>query len=529
MGTNMRRAYRRQTSDGIADAFRRLREGNLHYDNSKHSGAKSLKAERRVLEFLWRLTSKEVISDTIGMEPDQNQMDSIKKKQWLTQNRRKDDVSTLERQMTSYTYEVDWDQISVIATSCGITVQDGDIIALPLLMFNRFVPADFRCHDGTEAFLTHRRANTDYAASMIKYGLFSVIPQCNVEFKQLEDLFLYGGNYSPQEKNNLMGEQLLKYKEIYNEINEEADNANPDWDKLNIITNLLTKYVSYYTVLIFIPAKKHGRMTYSFDVVTYPDKPSRKQQLCKLSTGIRPRDIFSRRFLKKIAFTLCGFRWFDFERTWLRGSSFQIIEFARDIRPSYVEDVGIPNGERSLLSENEILSSVHKSQPKDDGTERICGWFIPRFRTVSRTILFMVTQIAFLCSYYGVVIMDSAQGGMHTDVTLRTIAMVQLGVSFFIADRDESATVTRMLQIPRYISLIVAVVDALMLICSFTGPNWGTKIVPWYWESLFLVPFVLNIIFMSILAIWFVLYFIARFHPYLAGCGSNTAGDNVRR
>lgn len=121
----------------------------------------------------------------------------------------------------------------------------------------------------------------------------------------------------------------------------------------------------------------------------------------------------------------------------------------------------------------------------------------------------MVTQIAFLCSYYGVVIMNSTQEGMHTDVTLRTIAMVQLGVSFFIADRDESATVTRMLQVPRYISLIVAVVDASMFICSFTGPNWGAKIVPWYWKSLFLVPFVLNIIFMSMLTIWFVLYFIA--------------------
>lgn len=109
MGKNMRETYRRQTNDGIADVFRHLREGNLHYDNGKHNGAKSLKAERRVLEFLWRLTSKEVISDTTGMEPNQNQMNSIRKKQWLTQNRRKDDVSTLERQMTSYTYEVDWD------------------------------------------------------------------------------------------------------------------------------------------------------------------------------------------------------------------------------------------------------------------------------------------------------------------------------------------------------------------------------------------------------------------------------------
>lgn len=529
MGKNMRETYRRQTNDGIADVFRHLREGNLHYDNGKHNGAKSLKAERRVLEFLWRLTSKEVISDTTGMEPNQNQMNSIRKKQWLTQNRRKDDVSTLERQMTSYTYEVDWDQISVVATSCGIIVQDGDLIALPLLIFDRFVSADFRCHDGTEAFLTHRRANTDYAASMIKYGLLSVMPQCNVEYSQLEKLFLYGGNYSPQKKNNLMREQLLKYKEIDNEIKEEADNANPDWDKLNIITSLLTKYVSFYTVLIFVPAKKHGRMTYSFDVITYPDKQSRRQQLCKLGAGIRLRDIFSCQFLKKLAFTLCGFRWFDFERSWLRDSSFQIIEFAHDIRPSYVEDVGIPNGERSLLSENEILSSVHKSQPKDDGTEKICGWFIPRFRTVSRTILFMVTQIAFLCSYYGVVIMNSTQEGMHTDVTLRTIAMVQLGVSFFIADRDESATVTRMLQVPRYISLIVAVVDASMFICSFTGPNWGAKIVPWYWKSLFLVPFVLNIIFMSMLTIWFVLYFIARFHPYLEGRRSSIAGDNVRQ
>ena len=176
--------------------------------------------------------------------------------------------------------------------------------------------------------------------------------QCG-NIANLKNCFLYGGNYSPQKKNNLMREQLLKYKEIDNEIKRKKLTTQiPTGIKLNIITSLLTKYVSFYTVLIFVPAKKHGRMTYSFDVITYPDKQSR--ETTTLQTRSRNQDPrhFSCQFLKKLAFTLCGFRWFDFERSWLRDSSFQIIEFAHDIRPSYVEDVGIPNGERSLLSEN---------------------------------------------------------------------------------------------------------------------------------------------------------------------------------
>lgn len=47
----MRETYRRQTNDGIADVFRHLREGNLHYDNGKHNGAKSLKQNDVCLNF----------------------------------------------------------------------------------------------------------------------------------------------------------------------------------------------------------------------------------------------------------------------------------------------------------------------------------------------------------------------------------------------------------------------------------------------------------------------------------------------
>ena len=87
-----------------------------------------------------------------------------------------------------------------------------------------------------------------------------------------------------------------------------------------------------------------------------------------------------------------------------------------------------------------------------------------------------------------------------------------------------------MLQVPRYISLIVAVVDASMFICSFTGPQLGSKNSALVLEIF--IPSAICIehhIYVDVDYMVFVLYFIARFHPYLEGRRSSIAGDNVRQ
>ena len=115
-------------------------------------------------------------------------------------------VSDINIQKETWQFELDWDIIRELAKDYGIIIRDKMSIPMPLFMFRRFVPTEYRCVSDPDLPMTHRKANNYFAALMLTKALIKAYPHLNkktlvnlVKPQKLNEGSLkfldYGGSY----------------------------------------------------------------------------------------------------------------------------------------------------------------------------------------------------------------------------------------------------------------------------------------------------------------------------------------------
>ena len=262
-----------------------------------------------------------------------------------------------------------------------------------------------------------------------------------------------------------------------------------------LILDSISKYLMReYPVLAFIPVQRSGRKTYCFTVTRHGDENSNSKQ-----AWVNKHNELS--FHKHAEYGNAKKHWYD---KWeslipsfllfrevnrshelLRGSALTALTFAKDIKPCWVRDYLIEGGvieefsETSIESEDELYSSLHfeasgdteyddnhiKPIDRDVDQIRTRCWLIPKFRYIARMFFFLSIQFIILVLYFYVTSGLSAWPVANDDTVkgFLTLTWAQIGVYFFIANRDESSVLTQMLRIPRYAIALLAMIDALFV------------------------------------------------------------------
>lgn len=262
----------------------------------------------------------------------------------------------------------------------------------------------------------------------------------------------------------------------------------------------------YYPVLTFIPvpAERVERRSYAFGIRRYADLPRSVDDALRsvdatLEHGAGKRERFNRKLLVRLLF-----REINRPYQWLGTSTFMVHKLAKDVRPALMQDM-YDGAERSVITEDEIYTSLHRLDtaqpvgqpelcgrplPDDERNSKLHGFVIPRFRTVIPMLSFAGMQLLLMVLYVCITKVDATfspltGNSMADDWTnwatgmFRVVALAQLGATFFIAGRDESSTVTRMLRIPRYAALCM-VPAQLWMIYNITY-GWSAAWPPHEW------------------------------------------------
>lgn len=287
----------------------------------------------------------------------------------------------------------------------------------------------------------------------------------------------------------------------HNAAQQSAENLDDLKYRLSILfqyQNLLQQFKEHYPVLVFIPAQTSGRRTYQFTLSRYERLDGVRDEIHQINKAIdqetapKPRPgtqsenkagriaglksclASARAFVVKasrITLAMMLFREFNKPYIWLRSSTFLVHRFAKDVRPVFVRD-HYEGDEQSIISDTELFTSLHMREHDDeepeDAPERITyvsGLLIPRLRNIIPMVTFFAIQMVLLVLYASLTHLTTvtilspstttatALPNTPAGILFRTMILAQLGVTFFIAPRDEGSTATRMLRIPRYSAL----------------------------------------------------------------------------
>lgn len=190
-------------------------------------------------EFLFELQheqeglSRNMLGDGDYCLPDWVKLD---RRLWLKQQRRAIDLSSLQHQDETWTFEIDWRFVKAVADRCGIRLDRSNpstcrYVPFPVLGIRRFVATDYSCvdDDGKVIAMTHRRTNDAFAALMMTYQLYCKLPQevseqysdnrfYEIIFDLWKKVLDLGGNYPIDEQVRRQYAQELCRLELVNEL-----------------------------------------------------------------------------------------------------------------------------------------------------------------------------------------------------------------------------------------------------------------------------------------------------------------------
>lgn len=276
---------------------------------------------------------------------------------------------------------------------------------------------------------------------------------------------------------------------------------------------LVRKLIDQYPVLVFIPAQESGRRTYQFHLSRYEQRFTVRRALDEINASKDDAPTGAKKLnLMRQFRALLLFREFGQPFQWLRSSTFLVHRFAKDVRPTLVQDTYYGD-EQSIVSDTELYTSLHHIPLQSSGgqtsvpdgvtdSEYVSGLLIPRFRYVIPMLTFFAIQVTLLVVYgwltkFGLQPATSGATKLADDILFRTLVFAQLGVTFFIAPRDESSTATRMLRIPRYTALVLLPFQLWMLNvpygASLSQPIRSSGVVGWVFSHLFSHPWVFGV------------------------------------
>lgn len=474
---------------------------------------------------------------------------------WLTQVHRNIDVSDINIQKETWQFELDWDVICDLAKDHRMIIHDKMSLPMPLFMFRRFVPTEYRCVSDPNLPMTHRKANNYFAALMLTKALVEAYPDIDKntfigiakpqELDQGSLKFLnYGGSYDGVITAELIAAQKSCMndclKEIETKIGDSRGNVNRQ-----VFNSLCEQYISQYPVNVVLPAQEHGRKTYIFELRRYETGGGRLQDKAlafsewhkaieaniekyeeKGSDALdfgRCRKSLNHEFRRRKSRESRGFVLFEWTRDWLRNSTYLTVEIPPDCRAAYVADVGfekncsglvdIQHGQATLGSEGCLCSVLRKEEPTGD--ETLYGWIIPRFRMVVPMFgLFMTGLLSLLLFIeYGAMPWVTDINQANAIGVFRVVALSHIGLGAVAAGRDESRILTLILKIPRRLSIASMFPVAIMLLLS-TVMDKGSMIHQAYpiqaaiaWLTVVVLMFIL-----ARLCYWLVWYSYDRIH-----------------
>ena len=478
---------------------------------------------------------------------------------WVTQKHRFIDLSDVGRQSEQWLIEIDWDVLSEIALQYGISLRKDMLIPLPMFMFRRFVATEYDCISDNQIVMTHRKMNNEFAALMeiAALGLSENIPDSviNEIHEKLDEFQQFGGNHDRNTVKQLITQQYNIRTHNINYIVQLLSNQDITINAANQDTflRLCDYYTEQYPVCAVVPAKNKGRQTYRFAITRFGDlklktylniiEDQQKRQLNRIKqqkqlstkqlSGLQRKQSinkcsFARKQIKKVYknkkhLAKMGFVEFEFEQQWLRHSAFLSLTIAPECRTALVQDIGfesnaiglsnIQQNQHTLRSEDRLFSALRKDVPTY--TEMLQGWIIPRRRMVLPLIVyFFVELLVFIlfdaCMFFGNASFQDAES------VFDVLAIAQLGLSAFFANRDESRLITRIMQRPRRLVQFSAIPTALMLLVATLLPacEWGNSltlvgIVTWALTSLCIAGCLFSLFAMGR---WWIFYLIIRNH-----------------
>ena len=427
---------------------------------------------------------------------------------WLTQVHRNIDVSDINIQKETWQFELDWDVICDLAKAHRMIIRDKMSIPMPLVMFRRFVPTEYRCVSDSNLPMTHRKANNYFAALMLTKALVEAYPNIDKntfigiakpqELDQGSLRFLnYGGSYDGVSTAKLIAAQESCMNDCLKEIETRIGNYRGNVN-LQVFNNLCEQYISQYPVNVVLPAQEHGRKTYIFELRRYETGGGRLQDKA-FDSSERSKNIkatiekYEEKGRVALDFERCkkslkkeskhrksrerrGFVLFEWTRDWLRNSTYLTVEIPPDCRATYVADVGFEEncsglvdvqlGQATLGSEGCLCSVLRKEEPTHD--ETLYGWIIPRFRMVIPMFgLFMTGLLSLLLFIeYGAMPWVTENNQVNVIGVFRVVALSHIGLGAVTAGRDESRILTRIMKIPRRLSITSMFPVAIMLLLS---------------------------------------------------------------
>lgn len=428
---------------------------------------------------------------------------------WLTQVHRNIDVSDINIQKETWQFELDWDVICDLAKAHRMIIRDKMSIPMPLFMFRRFVPTEYRCVSDSNLPMTHRKANNYFAALMLTKALVEAYPNIDkntfISIAKPQELdqgslrFLnYGGSYDGVSTAELIAAQKSCMDDCVKEINKTIVKDYRGNVNRHVFNILCDQYTSQYPVNVILPAQEHGRKTYIFELRRYETGGGRLQDTAldfsewhknieatiekykeKGSDAFdfgRCRKSLNHEFRRRKSRESRGFVLFEWDRNWLRNSTYLTVEIPPDCRAAYVADVGfeencsglvdVQHGQATSGSEGCLCSALRKEEPTYD--ETLYGWIIPRFRMVIPMFgLFMTGLLSLLLFIeYGAMPWVTENNQVNVIGVFRVVALSHIGLGAVAAGRDESRILTRIMKIPRRLSITSMFPVAIMLLLS---------------------------------------------------------------
>ncbi|WEV69646.1 hypothetical protein OZX73_01800 [Bifidobacterium sp. ESL0775] len=455
------------------------------------------------VEFLWKLET--------GMG---KYGDSSSQPTWLCQKHRTIDLSQPDKQLETWTFEIDWDCLSKLAIASGINFQPGQYLPLPILKIRRFVPTEYKCTSHPEVYLSHRHTN-DRFATMIT---IRAICGDNYNDRTLQDCYLTARNTynygcsrsqplfsrfqkltltkSMQQQASDTGKFWAAYKDylsIKDLTDDEISTIAPNILELH---SIVQDFVEDYPVLAYIKAKQSGHESYTFTVNRYAPRWSLRRNVILSfkdwwrndAKNIRLNEhhltwlplqlLYFCKCLVRVLLTLCRFKEFTLNRQWLRQSSFLELDFASDCRPAAISDWHL-NGQRSLLSGDVLFSpmSSRNEGEEDKGQNRhttyddarLLGFVIPKLRVVVPIVFFIVFEALLMTSFLHILSHPVDASGIHL---FQTALIAQFALAFIVPNLKESPMVTNLLMLPRFgVPILAIATNAGMMFASFRRQN----------------------------------------------------------
>lgn len=481
---------------------------------------------------------------------------------WLTQVHRNINVSDINIQKETWQFELDWDIIRELAKDYGIIIRDKMSIPMPLFMFRRFVPTEYRCVSDPDLPMTHRKANNYFAALMLTKALIKAYPHLNkktlvnlVKPQKLNEGFLkfldYGGSYDNAAIPRLIDTQKKYMEDYLNEIEGIVGDLPSNLDS-QIFNNLCEQYMSQYPVNVVLPAQEHGRRTYIFELRRYETGERRLQD--KVDNALscedwykavkdnirkneekeekegsvetdfkRCRNSLEREFRLRKSREKRGYIPFEWSRGWLRNSTYLTVEIPMGCRVGYVEDLGFEkesdglggnqDGQSTLGSAGNLCSVLRKEDPTGDETLR--GWIIPRLRMVIPMIGIFVTGLLSLLLFieYGVTPWVTKTNHDNLVDTFHVVALGHIGLGVLAAGWNETRILSCVMRCPRKLAT-ASMVCVIVMILLFTVMDAGAMLA-WKYPVQCAVAWIATVTLIVILArfgYWIVCYWIDRWN-----------------